>query len=142
MNSRQLQQAASGVSGMHPSITQQLPDGPIEGETEMNDMKVQLSNEQRALVDTVRSLARSKFRGRTLKYMDGTFPWENMRELAEDRRPRHGDPGGIRRLGLPVFDTALVIEEVAKVCYATAMALMGEVGVQTARSSRPTRRST
>jgi alkylation response protein AidB-like acyl-CoA dehydrogenase len=30
-----------------------------------------------------------------------------------------------------VFDTALVIEEVAKVCYPTAMALMGEVGVQT-----------
>jgi alkylation response protein AidB-like acyl-CoA dehydrogenase len=33
--------------------------------------------------------------------------------------------------GLPVFDTALVIEEVAKVCYPTAMALMGEVGVRT-----------
>ncbi len=29
-----------------------------------------------------------------------------------------------------MFDTALVLEEVSKVCYATAMALMGEVGVQ------------
>jgi alkylation response protein AidB-like acyl-CoA dehydrogenase len=31
---------------------------------------------------------------------------------------------------LSVFDTALVIEEVAKGCYPTAMALMGMVGVQ------------
>ncbi|ETF02217.1 butyryl-CoA dehydrogenase [Advenella kashmirensis W13003] len=31
---------------------------------------------------------------------------------------------------MSVFDTALVIEEVSKVCYVTAMALMGEVGVQ------------
>ncbi len=30
-----------------------------------------------------------------------------------------------------MFDTALVLEEIAKVCYVTAMAVMGEVGVQT-----------
>jgi alkylation response protein AidB-like acyl-CoA dehydrogenase len=34
-------------------------------------------------------------------------------------------------LGLGVFDTALVLEEIAKVCYPTAMAVLGEVGVQT-----------
>ena len=34
-------------------------------------------------------------------------------------------------LGLPVFDTALVLEEIAKVCYVTAMAVLGEVGAQT-----------
>ena len=34
-------------------------------------------------------------------------------------------------MGLPVLDTALVLEEIAKVCYPTAMAVMGEVGVQT-----------
>ena len=33
-------------------------------------------------------------------------------------------------LGLPVLDTALVIEEISKGCYVTAMDLMGEVGVQ------------
>ena len=32
---------------------------------------------------------------------------------------------------LPVFETALVIEEVAKHCYHTAMGVMGMVGVQT-----------
>ena len=30
-----------------------------------------------------------------------------------------------------VFDTALVLEEIAKGCYVTAMAVLGEVGVQT-----------
>src|SRR5262249_31673892 len=34
-------------------------------------------------------------------------------------------------LGLPVLDTALVLEEIAKACYVTAMAVLGEVGVQT-----------
>ena len=34
-------------------------------------------------------------------------------------------------LGLPMLDTALVLEEIAKVCYVTAMAVLGEVGVQT-----------
>jgi alkylation response protein AidB-like acyl-CoA dehydrogenase len=97
----------------------------------MSDMKVQLSAEQRALVDTVHDLARSKFQGRALKYMDGTFPWENIRELAELGILGMAIPEEYGGSGLPVLDTALVIEEVAKVCYPTAMALMGEVGVQT-----------
>jgi alkylation response protein AidB-like acyl-CoA dehydrogenase len=97
----------------------------------MNDMKVQLSAEQRALVETVRDLARSKFRDRALKYMDGTFPWENMHDLAKLGILGMSIPEEYGGSGLPVFDTALVLEEVAKVCYTTGMALMGEVGVQT-----------
>jgi alkylation response protein AidB-like acyl-CoA dehydrogenase len=94
-------------------------------------MKVQLSAEQRALVDTIHDLARSKFQARALNYMDGTFPWENMHELAELGILGMAVPEEYGGSGLPVLDTALVIEEVAKVCYPTAMALMGEVGVQT-----------
>jgi alkylation response protein AidB-like acyl-CoA dehydrogenase len=97
----------------------------------MNDMRVQLSAEQRALVETVRDLARSKFRDRALKYMDGTFPWENMHDLAKLGILGMSIPEEYGGSGLPVFDTALVLEEVAKVCYTTGMALMGEVGVQT-----------
>jgi len=97
----------------------------------MSEMKMQLSAEQRALVGTVRDLARSKFQGRALKYMDGTFPWENMRELAALGILGMSVPEEYGGSGLPVFDTALVLEEVAKVCYTTAMALLGEVGVQT-----------
>ena len=96
----------------------------------MSDMKLKLSDEQRALVGTVRDLVRSKFGGRVMKWQDGTFPWENMRDLAQIGVLGMSIPEAYGGSGLPVFDTALVLEEVAKVCYATAMALMGEVGVQ------------
>jgi alkylation response protein AidB-like acyl-CoA dehydrogenase len=96
----------------------------------MSDMKFKLSGEQRALVGTVRDLARNKFSGRVMKWQDGTFPWENMHDLAQIGVLGMSIPEEYGGSGLPVFDTALVLEEVAKVCYATSMALMGEVGVQ------------
>ena len=96
----------------------------------MSDMKVRLSDEQRALVGTVRDLVRNKFLGRVMQWQDGTFPWVNMKELAELGILGMSVPEEYGGSGLPVFDTALVLEEVAKVCYVTAMALMGEVGVQ------------
>jgi alkylation response protein AidB-like acyl-CoA dehydrogenase len=90
-----------------------------------------LSDEQRQFVQTVRDLAQSEFRARALKYMDGTFPWENLRQLAELGVLGMAVPEEYGGLGLPVLDTALVLEEIAKVCYVTAMAVLGEVGVQT-----------
>ena len=94
-------------------------------------MFVSLSDEQRRFVETVRDLAQSEFRPRALQYMDGTFPWENMRALAQLGVLGMAVPEEYGGLGLPVFDTALVLEEIAKVCYVTAMAVLGEVGVQT-----------
>ncbi|MCJ9714231.1 acyl-CoA dehydrogenase family protein, partial [Bordetella hinzii] len=82
------------------------------------------------MVGTVRELARDKFRDRATKYLDGTFPWENLRDLAAIGVLGMSIPEEYGGSDLAVFDTALVIEEVSKVCYATAMALMGEVGVQ------------
>jgi alkylation response protein AidB-like acyl-CoA dehydrogenase len=96
----------------------------------MSDMKLQLSAEQRALVGTVRELARDRFRDRASRWLDGTFPWENLRELAEIGVLGMSIPEEYGGSELSVFDTALVLEEVSKVCYSTAMALMGEVGVQ------------
>lgn len=93
-------------------------------------MRFQLTPEQRALVGTVRELARDRFRDRARKYMDGTFPWDNLRDLAQIGVLGMSIPEEYGGSNLPVLDTALVIEEVAKSCYATAMALMGEVGVQ------------
>src|SRR3954454_22114403 len=63
--------------------------------------------------------------------MDGTFPWENMKPLAEMGVLGMAVPEEYGGLGLPVFDTALVLEEIAKACYVTAMAVLGEVGTQT-----------
>ena len=90
-----------------------------------------LTDEQRRFVSTVRELAQSEFRERAPRWMDGTFPWDNMKPLAELGVLGMAVPEEYGGLGLPVFDTALVLEEIAKVCYVTAMAVLGEVGVQT-----------
>lgn len=94
-------------------------------------MELTLTEEQRAMVGTVRSLAQDRFKGRAMKYMDGSFPWENIKELAEIGVLGMAVPESYGGMGLPVLDTALILEELAKVCYVTAMAVMGEVGVQT-----------
>lgn len=91
----------------------------------------QLTDEQRSIVATVRELTQEKFKPRAMKYMDGTFPWENIRDLAGIGVLGMAVPEEYGGLGLPVLDTALVLEEIAKGCYVTAMAVMGEVGVQT-----------
>ena len=90
-----------------------------------------ITEEQRRFVATVRGLAQSEFRARAPRWMDGTFPWENLRPLAELGVLGMAVPEEYGGLGLGVFDTALVLEEIAKVCYPTAMAVLGEVGVQT-----------
>src|SRR5579863_8256745 len=94
-------------------------------------MDISLTSQQRQMVESVRSLAQAEFRLASPKYMDGTFPWENIRKLADLGVLGMSVPEEYGGLGLPVFDTALVLEEIAKVCYVTAMAVLGEVGVQT-----------
>lgn len=90
-----------------------------------------LTAQQRQMVGTVRELAQVEFRNDALKYMDGTFPWENMRKLAKLGVLGMSVPEEYGGMGLPVFDTALILEEIAKVDYVTAMAVLGEAGVQT-----------
>jgi alkylation response protein AidB-like acyl-CoA dehydrogenase len=90
-----------------------------------------LSDEQRRIVASVRELAQGELKARALQHQDGTFPWENMKKLAELGILGMAVPEEYGGLGLPVFDTALVLEEIAKACYVTAMAVLGEVGVQT-----------
>ena len=94
-------------------------------------MQLILSEDQRRFVQTVRDITQNEFKPRALKYMDGTFPWENMRQLAKLGVLGMAVPEEYGGLGLPVLDTALVLEEIAKGCYVTAMAVLGEVGVQT-----------
>jgi alkylation response protein AidB-like acyl-CoA dehydrogenase len=93
-------------------------------------MDFQLSAEQREMVEMVRALSQEKFKPRAMKWMDGTYPWENFKDLAEVGILGMGVPEEYGGLGLGVFDAALVIEEISKVCYVTAMGLMGEIGVQ------------
>src|SRR5215216_4842575 len=94
-------------------------------------MDFQLTEQQRGMVAAVRDLAQGEFKANAPKYMDGTFPWANMKKLAEIGVLGMSVPEEYGGLGLPVFDTALVLEEIAKTCYVTAMATLGEAGVQT-----------
>jgi alkylation response protein AidB-like acyl-CoA dehydrogenase len=94
-------------------------------------MDFRVGAEQREMVAAVRDLAQSEFKANAPKYMDGTFPWENMKKLAAMGVLGMTVPEEYGGLGLPVFDTALILEEIAKVCYPTAMAALGEAGVQT-----------
>ena len=94
-------------------------------------MFLKLTEEQRRMVATVRELAQTEFKPRAIKYLDGTFPWENMKRLAELGFLGMAVPEAYGGAGASVLDTALVLEEIAKTCYITAMAALGEVGVQT-----------
>ena len=71
--------------------------------------------------------------------MDGRFPWDNMKPLAELGVLGMAVPEEYGGLGLPVFDTALVLEEIAKVCYVTAMAVLGRGRGADPDHRRPTR---
>jgi alkylation response protein AidB-like acyl-CoA dehydrogenase len=92
-------------------------------------MDFQLTEEQRRMVASVRDLTQGEFKADAPKYMDGTFPWTNMKKLADIGVLGMSVPEEYGGLGLPVFDTALILEEIAKTCYVTAMATLGEGGM-------------
>jgi alkylation response protein AidB-like acyl-CoA dehydrogenase len=98
---------------------------------ERASMEFKLSAEQREIVQTIRDITQNEFKPRAQRYMDGTFPWENIRRLAEVGVLGMAVPEEYGGLGMSVFDTALILEEIAKGCYVTAMAVLGEVGTQT-----------
>jgi alkylation response protein AidB-like acyl-CoA dehydrogenase len=89
-----------------------------------------LSDEQREFVNVVRKVCQKEFAPRAIKYLDGTWPAENMRRLAEIGVLGMAVPVAYGGSGLGILDTVLVLEEIGKVCYVTAMAVLGEVGVQ------------
>ncbi len=94
-------------------------------------MDFHISAEQRDMIASVRALAQGEFRQNARRWMDGTFPWENMKKLAALGVLGMSVPEEYGGLGLPILDTALILEEIAKVDYVTAMAVLGEAGVQT-----------
>lgn len=94
-------------------------------------MDFHISPQQREMIQSVRDLAQREFKPTAMKWMDGTFPWENMKMLADLGVLGMSVPEEYGGLGLPILDTALILEEIAKVDYVTAMAVLGEAGVQT-----------
>src|ERR1700704_485368 len=96
-----------------------------------DSFRFKLTDEQRRIIATVRDLTQSEFKPRGLQYMSGAFPWENIASLAKVGVLGMAVPQAYGGAEFGVFDTALVLEEIAKGCYITAMAVLGEVGVQT-----------
>ena len=94
-------------------------------------MDFRISEEQRAFVETVRKLCQKDFKARAIRYLDGTWPAENMKSLADIGVLGMAVPREYGGSGLGILDTVLVLEEIGKVCYVTAMAALGELGVQT-----------
>ena len=99
-------------------------------------MEFQIGPQQREMIASVRHLAQTEFKPKAHRWMDGTFPWENMKSLAALGVLGMSVPEEYGGLGLPILDTALILEEIAKVDYVTAMAVLGEAGVQTRVISR------
>ena len=93
-------------------------------------MDFTISAEQREFVNVVRKACQKEFAPRAVKYLDGTWPAENMQRLAEIGVLGMAVPAEYGGSGLGILDTVLVLEEIGKVCYVTAMAVLGEVGVQ------------
>jgi alkylation response protein AidB-like acyl-CoA dehydrogenase len=83
------------------------------------------------MIAAVRELAQSEFKQDAPKWMDGTFPWPNIKKLAALGVLGMSVPEEYGGLGLSILDSALILEEIAKVDYVTAMAVLGEAGVQT-----------
>jgi alkylation response protein AidB-like acyl-CoA dehydrogenase len=94
-------------------------------------MEFKIGTEQREMIAAVRQLAQSEFKQDAPKWMDGTFPWPNIKKLAGLGVLGMSVPEEYGGLGLSILDTALILEEIAKVDYVTAMAVLGEAGVQT-----------
>ena len=94
-------------------------------------MDFHIDPQQREMIASVRALAQTEFKAAAGKWMDGSFPWPNMKKLAELGVLGMSVPEEYGGLGLPILDTALILEEIAKVDYVTAMAVLGEAGVQT-----------
>jgi alkylation response protein AidB-like acyl-CoA dehydrogenase len=97
----------------------------------MSQTMIKFTDEQEMLIKTVRELTEKKFTPKAAELTgSGEFPFENMKILAEL---------GILGISIPeeyggsngtVMDAVLILEEIAKGCYITAMAVLGEIGVQ------------
>ncbi len=94
-------------------------------------MDIRINDHQRDMLNSVRALAQTEFKPNAQRWMDGTFPWENMRQLAALGVLGMSVPEEYGGFGLSILDTVLILEEIAKCCYVTAMAVLGEAGVQT-----------
>jgi alkylation response protein AidB-like acyl-CoA dehydrogenase len=95
-------------------------------------MNFQLTPEQRDLQAAVRDLAQQQVKPLASRWdRSHAFPWESVQFLARAGLLGITIPERYGGLGAGWFEAVLAIEEIARACYQTAMAVLGEIGVQT-----------
>jgi len=93
--------------------------------------RYEISAEQVAIRDLARKLAESNFRNRALDWeVARTFPWPNIKLLADTGLLGATIPTEYGGSGGTWLDAAVILEEIGRCCYVTAMAALGELGVQ------------
>ena len=91
-----------------------------------------ISEEQEQVRQLTRQLAEREFREHALRWeQSGEFPWRNMRLMADSGLLGATVPIEFGGGGGTWLDAAIILEEVGRCCYTTAMAALGELGVQT-----------
>jgi alkylation response protein AidB-like acyl-CoA dehydrogenase len=105
-------------------------DIPASSAEAAEGLNFRLTDDQKRLIETVRRVTQERVKPSALRYLDGSFPWDNLKLLAELGVAGMAVPEAYGGLGMGTLESALVLEEIAKGCYATAMMMLGEIGVQ------------
>src|SRR5215212_10255438 len=91
-----------------------------------------LTPEQEAVRALAREVSEREFRDHALEWeQTGEFPWHNLKLLAETGLLGAAIPEEYGGAGGSWLDAALILEQIGRCCYVTAMAALGELGVQT-----------
>jgi alkylation response protein AidB-like acyl-CoA dehydrogenase len=92
----------------------------------------ELTEDQRDLRGLAHQIALENFEPRNLEWEEtGRFPWPNIALLARTGLLGIGIPEQFGGGGGSWLEGALVLEQLGRSCYVTAMAALGEIGVQT-----------
>ena len=95
------------------------------------DVDFKLSDEQREMIDTLRKFRQRELAPRAVRWLNGEYPYENLRQLAQMGILGMSVPEEYGGSSATVLDAVLAMEEIGKSCYVTALAALGEIGVQT-----------
>lgn len=95
-------------------------------------MDFHLTAEQRELQALVRDVAQKELKPLATRWdRSHEFPWASIKMLTEIGVLGLTIPQAYGGVGGSWFEAVLAIEEIASACYQTAMAVLGELGVQT-----------
>ena len=93
-------------------------------------IEFKLTDEQRAMVDQLRRFRHKELAPKAIRWLNGDYPYENLKQLADMGILGMSVPEEYGGSSASVLDAVLVMEEIGKSCYVTALAALGEIGVQ------------